>query len=103
MKKEEHKYTFKMIKLDDILKTGDLNIRKVNGYDDLLASIKAHGIINPVTVVPIADGYKLIAGFRRCWAAAQLGMEKVPLPRLRYRRKEHRRNPLSPRIFPGWT
>lgn len=78
MKKEEHKYTFKMIKLDDILKTGDLNIRKVNGYDDLLGSIKAHGIINPVTVVPIADGYKLIAGFRRCWAAAQLGMEKVP-------------------------
>lgn len=78
MKKEEHKYTFKMIKLDDILKTGDLNIRKVNGYDDLLASIKAHGIINPVTVVPIADGYKLIAGFRRCWAAAQLEMEKVP-------------------------
>lgn len=76
--KEEHKYTFKIIKLDDILKTGDLNIRKVNGYDDLLGSIKAHGIINPVTVVPIADGYKLIAGFRRCWAAAQLGMEKVP-------------------------
>ena len=78
MKKEEHKYTFKMLKLDDILKTGDMNIRKVDDLSDLMASIKEHGIINPVTVTPIANGYRLLAGFRRCWAAGRLGMEKVP-------------------------
>jgi ParB/RepB/Spo0J family partition protein len=78
MKNNKEIYTFKMIKLDDILKTGDMNIRKVDDLADLKASIKEHGIINPVTVTKIADGYRLLAGFRRCWAAAQLGMEKVP-------------------------
>lgn len=62
--KNEHKYTFKMIKLDDILKTGDLNCRKFNDTSDLEASIKEHGIINPVTVTPIADGYQLLAGLK---------------------------------------
>lgn len=76
--KNEHKYTFKMIKLDDILKTGDLNCRKFNDTSDLEASIKEHGIINPVTVTPITDGYQLLAGFRRCFAAQHLGMDKVP-------------------------
>ena len=76
--KNEHKYTFKMIKLDDILKTDDMNIRKVNDLSDLMASIKEHGIINPVTVMPIADGYQLLAGFRRCRAAMRLNMDKVP-------------------------
>lgn len=76
--KNEHKYTFKMIKLDDILKTGDLNCRKFTDTSDLEASIKEHGIINPVTVTPIADGYQLLAGFRRCFAAQHLGMDKVP-------------------------
>lgn len=78
MKNKKEIYTFKMIKLDDILKTGDMNIRKVDDLADLKASIKEHGIINPVTVTKIADGYRLLAGFRRCWAAAQLDMEKVP-------------------------
>lgn len=76
--KNEHKYTFKMIKLDDILKTGGLNCRKFSDTSDLEASIKEHGIINPVTVTPIADGYQLLAGFRRCFAAQHLGMDKVP-------------------------
>lgn len=76
MKNEEHKYTFKMLKLDDILKTD--NIRKITDLSDLKASIKEHGIINPVTVIPIDGGYQLLAGFRRCAAANELGMDKVP-------------------------
>lgn len=75
--KNEHKYTFKEIKLDSILATD--NIRKVTCTADLKASIKEHGVINPITVKDNGDGsYTLLAGFRRYSAADQLEMEKIP-------------------------
>lgn len=75
--KNEHKYTFKEIKLDNILATD--NIREITATADLKASIKEHGVINPVTVKENGDGsYTLLAGFRRFSAANQLGMEKIP-------------------------
>ena len=75
--KNEHKYTFKEIKLDDILATD--NIRKIYDVAELKASIKEHGIINPVTVMKNDDNsYTLLAGFRRYSAANQLGLDKIP-------------------------
>lgn len=74
---EERSYTFKSIAIDKIEATG--NIRKFKDVSDLKASIKAHGIINPVTVVAKGDGtFKLIAGFRRHLAATELGLDKMP-------------------------
>lgn len=75
--KEERSYTFKSIAIDKIEATE--NIRKFKDVSDLKASIKAHGIINPVTVVANGDGtFKLIAGFRRHLAATELGLDKMP-------------------------
>lgn len=46
---------------------------------DLAASIKVHGLIQPLIVTETVEGYVLIAGERR-WRAAQLaGLEQVPV------------------------
>ncbi len=45
---------------------------------DLADSIRAQGIIQPLIVRPVTDGYEIIAGERR-WRAAQLaGLDEVP-------------------------
>ena len=46
--------------------------------NDLAASIRASGVIQPVVVRPLAGGYQLIAGERRWRAARQAGLERIP-------------------------
>lgn len=79
-KPEERAYSFRTINIDKILGNGD-NVREVKDIDDLIASIQAHGIINPITVtqdVGMATYYRVIAGFRRLAAAKQLKLKTIP-------------------------
>jgi len=79
-KSEERSYSFRTIDVDKILGNGG-NVREVNDIEDLVSSIQAHGIINPITVtqdVGTATYYRVIAGFRRLAAAKQLKLKKVP-------------------------
>jgi ParB family transcriptional regulator, chromosome partitioning protein len=46
--------------------------------DELAASIRASGVIQPIVVRRIADGYELIAGERRWRAASQAGLATIP-------------------------
>ncbi len=47
---------------------------------DLTNSIREHGILQPLVVVPLPDGtYQLIVGERRLRAAKQAGLSKVPV------------------------
>lgn len=46
--------------------------------DSLAASIKQHGIVQPLVVVKSNHGYQLIAGERRLRAAKRIGLKKVP-------------------------
>lgn len=46
---------------------------------ELAASIEEHGIIQPLVVTEVADGYQLIAGERRWRAARVAGLSKVPV------------------------
>jgi ParB family transcriptional regulator, chromosome partitioning protein len=46
--------------------------------DDLAASIRASGVIQPIVVRQVGDGYQLIAGERRWRAARQAGLERIP-------------------------
>ena len=46
--------------------------------DDLIKSIKIHGIIQPLIVVEARGQYQLIAGERRLRAAKALGLKTVP-------------------------
>lgn len=47
--------------------------------EDLIASIKEYGIIQPLVVTQKKDGYQLIAGERRLRASKALGLETVPV------------------------
>jgi len=46
--------------------------------EDLIASIKEHGILQPLIVSPRDDGYELVAGERRWRAAKMAGLRTVP-------------------------
>ena len=45
---------------------------------ELTASIRASGVIQPIIVREVGDGYQLIAGERRWRAARQAGLERIP-------------------------
>lgn len=46
--------------------------------DELVASIREHGVLQPLIVRPAADGYELIAGERRLRASQAAGLHDVP-------------------------
>jgi len=45
----------------------------------LAASIRTHGVLQPLVVREVADGYQLIAGERRLRAAREAGLSEVPV------------------------
>jgi ParB family transcriptional regulator, chromosome partitioning protein len=47
--------------------------------DDLAKSIRANGIIQPIVVRRVGDGYEIIAGERRWRASQRAGLLKVPV------------------------
>ncbi|MCM8761134.1 MAG: ParB/RepB/Spo0J family partition protein [Candidatus Omnitrophica bacterium] len=51
------------------------NREKLN---ELINSIKEKGVVQPVLVRKIPDGYELIAGERRLRAVKELGLDKIP-------------------------
>jgi ParB family chromosome partitioning protein len=47
--------------------------------DDLVASVRAHGVLQPILVRPVAAGrYEIIAGERRWRAAQAAGLHEIP-------------------------
>lgn len=47
--------------------------------EELIASIKEKGVLQPILVRKHEDGYEVVAGERRLKAAKALGLEKVPV------------------------
>lgn len=50
-----------------------------SALEELAASIKDKGILQPILVRRTGDGYEVIAGERRLKAARKLGLEKIPV------------------------
>jgi ParB family chromosome partitioning protein len=46
--------------------------------EELAASIREHGVIQPILVTEQLDGYRLVAGERRVRAAILAGLERIP-------------------------
>lgn len=46
--------------------------------DELASSIKQHGVLQPIVVVPFNGGYMIVAGERRWRAAKSAGLDKIP-------------------------
>ena len=49
-----------------------------SAIDELADSIRKHGVLQPLLVRAIGDGYQLIAGERRWRAAQQVGLDTIP-------------------------
>ena len=47
-------------------------------WTELAASIREHGVLQPVLVTETLDGYQLIAGERRVRASRLAGLERIP-------------------------
>lgn len=47
-------------------------------FDELVASIRRHGVLQPIIVRPAKDGYEIVAGERRWRAAQDAGLAKIP-------------------------
>jgi ParB family chromosome partitioning protein len=65
----------------DLLVPNPNNPRAVTKPDPaLVASVRAHGIIEPLVVRPLGDGrYEIVAGERRYRAALEAGLTEVPV------------------------
>lgn len=78
--------TFEMINIGR-LRMNEYNIRKFEAnmtsqrqsrFDELVASITAVGILEPLVVRPAGDGFEIIAGERRYRAATISGLTELP-------------------------
>jgi ParB family chromosome partitioning protein len=47
--------------------------------DELATSIRANGVLQPILVRPMGEGYQLVAGERRLSAAQRAGLLKIPV------------------------
>ncbi len=49
-----------------------------DALNELAASVKEHGVIQPIIVIRKGDGYQIVAGERRYRAATKAGLAKIP-------------------------
>lgn len=71
----------RMVPVDTITSNHDQPRGTLGELDDLVASIRAHGILEPLLVRRRADGpnsFELVSGERRFHAALQVGLQEVP-------------------------
>ena len=65
-----------------LIDASDTNPRKrfdVAELDELIDSVREHGILEPLIVRPISEGhYEIVAGERRYRAGCEVGLRKVP-------------------------
>ena len=54
-------------------------VREDTAMDELVESIRVHGILSPLLARPKGDGYELVSGHRRRLAAQKLGLSTVPV------------------------
>ena len=48
--------------------------------EELVSSVREHGVIQPLTVRPVGDGYyQIVAGERRWRAAREAGLDRIPV------------------------
>ena len=54
-------------------------VREDAAMDELVESIRVHGVLSPLLARPKGDGYELVSGHRRRLAAQKLGLPTVPV------------------------
>ncbi|PSK95753.1 ParB/RepB/Spo0J family partition protein [Haloactinopolyspora alba] len=69
---------FDTIPTDKLIGDGRNVRRDLGDLTELAASIKSQGMLEPLVVAPVLDGWRIIAGHRRAAAATQAGLAEVP-------------------------
>lgn len=79
-KQDEQISDLRHIKLSEIIADPDQPRRSFDdvSLEELSASIKEHGILQPIVVTPHEGKYMIVAGERRFRAAGRAGVDKVP-------------------------
>ena len=70
----------RQVKLDQIVADPE-QPRKAfeqDAMDELAASIREHGVLQPIIVMPFEGGYQIVAGERRFRASKLAGLDKIP-------------------------
>ena len=68
----------RMIPLENIVPNPRQARSELGSMDELMASVKSKGILEPILVRPIEDRYEIIAGERRYVAAKRVGLKEIP-------------------------
>jgi len=68
----------RMIAIDRIDPSPQQARTELGNMKELMASIKAKGILEPILVRPKGNRYEIIAGERRCIAAKRIGLADIP-------------------------
>ena len=77
---ETSKDEIKMVKIDE-LRSNPYQPRKVfdeTALQELAASIKEHGVFQPIIIKKSIKGYEIIAGERRVKASKMAGLDEIP-------------------------
>ena len=77
-KKNDDFGEFRNIYMLDIIENDENPRTEIGSVEDLKASIKAQGLMQPIVVRRIDNGFKVVAGSRRFKACKELKMEAVP-------------------------
>lgn len=77
---DEQMSELRHIKLSEITADPDQPRRAFDedALDEMAASIREHGILQPIVVTPHGGGYQIVAGERRYRASQIAGLEKIP-------------------------
>jgi ParB/RepB/Spo0J family partition protein len=73
---------FRLINLDLLINSHTDKAREMQEIDDLVTSVRNHGIIQPLIVCPAKDQpgkFLLVAGRRRLEAARRVGLKEIPV------------------------
>jgi ParB family chromosome partitioning protein len=80
-----------VVSIDKLVEDPKNERKTVSNIEEMVASVKAHGIIEPITVVALDGGrYQIVTGHRRYRAAKLAGLGQVEIL-VRQQDTEHRR------------
>ena len=66
-----------IVSIHKLLEDPDNERRTFRGMEGLIASVRAHGIVEPITVTPEGDHFRILTGHRRYRAAKAIGLTEV--------------------------
>lgn len=69
-----------VVSIDKLVEDPHNERKSLRNMDEMVASVKAHGIIEPLTATALADGrYQIVTGHRRYRAARLAGLSQVEI------------------------